>query len=73
MSFWKNASLHVLVHGAVSGQLRRDGRELQVEVVDDDRDDDDEGQDEAQDDGERLLQVLPLVRDAFVGCEKKGK
>lgn len=42
-----------------------------MEVVDGERDDDDEGQDEAQDEGEGLLQALPLVGDALVGCENK--
>ena len=42
-----------------------------MEVVDGERDDDDEGQDEAQDEGEGLLQTLPLVGDALVGCENK--
>lgn len=40
-------------------------------MVDGERDDDDEGQDEAQDEGEGLLQTLPLVGDALVGCENK--
>lgn len=62
--------LHVLVHGAISGELGLAGRQLQVEVVDGERDDDDQPQNEAQDEGERLLQALPLVRDAFVGCNK---
>ena len=62
--------LHVLVHGAVSGQLGLGGRQLQVEVVDGERDDDDEGQDEAQDERQRLLQALPLVCDALVGCRE---
>lgn len=39
-------------------------------MVDRERDDDDEGQDEAQDEGEGLLQALPLVGDALVGCGK---
>lgn len=63
--------LHVLVHGAISGEHRLGRRQLQVEVVDGERDDDDEGQDEAQDEGEGLLQALPLVGDALVGCENK--
>lgn len=64
--------LHVLVHGAVSGQLGLARRQLQVEVVDGERDDDDEGQDETQDEGEGLLQALPLVRDALVGCREEA-
>lgn len=42
-----------------------------MEVVDGERDDDDERQDEAQNEGEGLLQALPLVHDAFVGCDKR--
>lgn len=38
------ADLHVLVHGAVSGELGLARRQFQVEVVDGERDDDDEGQ-----------------------------
>lgn len=63
--------LHVLVHGAVSGELGLAGCQLQVEVVDGERDDDDQAQNEAQDEGEGLLQALPLVSNAFVGCRKK--
>lgn len=59
--------LHVLVHGAVSGELGLARRQFQVEVVDGERDDDYEGQDEAQNEGECLLQALPLVGDALVG------
>lgn len=65
--------LHVLVHGAVPGELGLAGAHLQVEVVDGESDDDDEGQDEAQDEGEGLLQAFPLIRDAFVGCVKSRK
>lgn len=63
--------LHVLVHGAISGELRLAGRQLQVEVVDGERDDDYKGQNEAQDEGQGLLQALPLVHDALVGCRKE--
>lgn len=62
--------LHVLVEGAVSGQLGLARAHFQVEVVDGEGDDDDEGQNEAQDEGEGLLQAFPLIRDAFVGCRK---
>lgn len=65
--------LHVLVEGAVSGQLGLAGAHFQVEVVDGEGDDDDEGQDEAQDEGESLFQAFPLIRDAFVGCRKSRK
>lgn len=65
--------LHVLVHGAVPGELGLAGRQLQVEVVDCERDDDDEGQDEAQDEGEGLLQALPLVGDALVGWRRRRR
>lgn len=61
-------NLHVLVDGAVSGQLGLAGRHFQVEVVDGEGDDNDEGQDEAQDEGEGLLQAFPLVGDTLVGC-----
>lgn len=39
-------------------------------MIDGERDDDDERQNEAQDEGEGLLQALPLVHDALVGCRK---
>lgn len=39
-------------------------------MVDGERDDDYEGQNEAQNEGECLLQALPLVGDALVGCKK---
>lgn len=65
--------LHVLVQGAVSGQLGLARAHFQVEVVDGEGDDDDEGQNEAQDEGEGLFQAFPLIRDAFVGCRESSK
>lgn len=65
--------LHVLVQGAVSGQLGLARAHFQVEVVDGEGDDDDEGQNEAQDEGEGLFQAFPLISDAFVGCRKSRK
>lgn len=40
-----------------------------MKVVDRERDDDYEGQNEAENEGEGLLQALPLVGDALVGCK----
>lgn len=40
-------------------------------MVDGERDDDYKGQNEAQDEGQGLLQALPLVHDALVGCRKE--
>lgn len=65
--------LHVLVHGAVSGELGLARRHFQVEVVDGECDDNDEGQNEAQDEGEGLFQAFPLIGDALVGCVKRRK
>lgn len=64
--------LHVLVHGAVPGELGLGGCQFEVEVVHGERDDDDERQDEAQDKGQGLLQALPLVCDALVGCRRRN-
>lgn len=59
--------LHVLVHGAVPGELRLCGSQFQVEVVDGERDDDDEAEDEAQNEWQGFLQLFPLVSNAFKG------
>ena len=64
--------LHVLVHGVISGELRLIRCQLKVEMVDGDRDDDYQAQNEAQDEGEGLLQALPLVGNAFVGCKVRN-
>lgn len=63
--------LHVLVEGAVTGQLGLMSRQFEVEVVDSDGDDDDEAQDEPQDQGQSLLQPLTLVCDALIRCGRR--
>lgn len=60
--------LHVLIEGAVAGQLGLMSRQFEVEVVDSDGDDDDEAQDQPQNHGQSLLQPLTLVCDALIGC-----
>lgn len=65
--------LHVLVHGAVSGELGLTRGHFQVEVVDGECDYNDEGQNEAQDEGEGLFQAFPLIGDTLVRCVKRRK
>lgn len=67
------ADLHVLVHGAVSGELGLARCHFQVEVVDGQCDYNDEGQNEAQDDWEGLFQAFPLIGDTLVGCGRRRK
>ena len=63
--------LHVLVHGAVSGQLwLLLGCEFEVEVVDGQRDANDEAKDEAEDQRKGFLQSFSLVSDAFKSCKR---
>lgn len=64
-------SLHVLVEGAVTGQLGLMSCQFEVEVVDSDGDDDDEAQDEPQHQGQGLLQPLTLVCDALIRCNRR--
>lgn len=66
-------SLHVLVEGAVAGQLGLMSRQFEMEVVDSDGDDDDEAQDEPQHQGQSLLQPLTLVCDALIRCRRRKR
>lgn len=65
--------LHVLVQGAVSGELGLARRHFQVEVVDGECDYNDEGQNKAQDEREGLFQAFPLIGDTLIGCVKRRK
>lgn len=67
------ADLHVLVHGAVSGELGLARCHFEVKVIDGQCDYNDEGQNEAQDEREGLFQALPLISDTLVGCVRRQK
>ncbi len=65
-------SSHVLVQRAVARKLRLlHGAQFEVEVINGDGDDDDETQDETQHQRQHLLQLLSLVRDAFIRCRRR--
>lgn len=67
----RGQSSHVLVERSVPRQLRLLSAQLQVEVINGDGEDDDEAQDEPQHQGQHLLQLLALVRYAFIRCGRR--
>lgn len=66
-------SLHVLVEGAVAGQLGLMSRQFEMEVVDNNGDDDDEAQNEPQHQRQNLLYPLTLVCDALICCRRRKR